>query len=120
MLAGAVLAGAVLGGAVLGGAVPIGTVLAGAVLIGIESIGDAWAVEGERIRHALRIGERVAIHCYAGLGRTGMIAARILVELGVTPSDAIARVRADNRRRIQTKGQARFVRRLKPLDGPAR
>jgi len=41
---------------------------------------DVWAVEGERIRHALRIGERVIIHCYAGLGRTGMIAARILVE----------------------------------------
>ena len=71
---------------------------------------DAWAVEGERIRHALRIGERVAFHCYAGLGRTGMIAARILVEFGVDPEEAIRRVRADNRRRIQTKGQSNFVR----------
>jgi protein-tyrosine phosphatase len=69
-----------------------------------------WAVEGERIRHALRIGERVAIHCYAGLGRTGMIAARILVELGVDPERAIRQVRRDNRRRIQTKSQANFVR----------
>ena len=71
---------------------------------------DVWAVEGERIRHALRIGERVAIHCYAGLGRTGMIAARILVEFGVEPEQAIRRVRRDNRRRIQTKSQANFVR----------
>lgn len=78
---------------------------------------DAWAVDGERIRHALRIGERVAIHCYAGLGRTGMIAARILVEMGVAPAEAIARVRADNRRRIQTKGQADFVRSLHALTG---
>ncbi len=76
---------------------------------------DAWAVEGERIRHALRIGERVAIHCYAGLGRTGMIAARILVEMGVDPKQAVAAVRQDNRRRIQTRGQATFVKSLQPL-----
>lgn len=71
---------------------------------------NAWAMEGQRIRHALRIGERVVLHCYAGLGRTGMIAARILVEMGVEPEAAIRRVRRDNRRRIQTKGQANFVR----------
>jgi len=85
-----------------------------------QAFEDAWAVEGERIRHALRIGERVAIHCYAGLGRTGMIAARLLVELGMHPEEAIGAVRADNGRRIQTQGQARFVRRLTALDGPAR
>ena len=79
---------------------------------------DAWAVEGERIRHALRIGERVAIHCYAGLGRTGMIGARILIEMGVDPQRAIAAVRHDNRRRIQTRGQSEFVRGLKPLRTP--
>jgi len=71
---------------------------------------NVWAVEGERIRHALRIGERVAIHCYAGLGRTGMIAARILVEFGVEPEQAIRRVRRENRRRIQNRAQADFVR----------
>lgn len=71
---------------------------------------NVWAVEGERIRHALRIGERVAIHCYAGLGRTGMIAARILVEFGVEPEQAIRRVRRENRRRIQNRAQANFVR----------
>ncbi len=78
---------------------------------------NIWAVEGERIRHALRIGERVAIHCYAGLGRTGMIAARILVEFGVEPEQAIRRVRRDNRRRIQTRSQANFVRSCYSLVG---
>ena len=78
---------------------------------------NVWAVEGERIRHALRIGERVAIHCYAGLGRTGMIAARILVEFGVEPEQAIRRVRRDNRRRIQTHAQANFVRSCYSLVG---
>jgi len=78
---------------------------------------NVWAVEGERIRHALRIGERVAIHCYAGLGRTGMIAARILVEFGVDPEQAIRRIRRDNRRRIQTQAQANFVRSCYSLVG---
>lgn len=71
---------------------------------------DIWAIEGERIRHALRIGERVIIHCYAGLGRTGMMAARILVEFGVKPEEAISQIRNANRRRIQTRMQAEFVR----------
>lgn len=79
---------------------------------------DAWAVEGERIRHALRIGERVAIHCYAGLGRTGMIAARLLVEMGLEPDQAIREVRRSNSRRIQTRGQSQFVRDLQPLPRP--
>lgn len=78
---------------------------------------NVWAVEGERIRHALRIGERVAIHCYAGLGRTGMMAARILVEFGVEPEQAIRLVRRDNRRRIQTHGQASLVRSCYSLVG---
>lgn len=71
---------------------------------------DEWAVEGERIRHALRIGERVVFHCYAGLGRTGMMAARILVEMGMEHEAAIRNVRKTNRRRIQTKGQSNYVR----------
>lgn len=76
---------------------------------------DEWAVQGERIRHALRIGERVALHCYAGLGRTGMIGARLLVEMGMENEDAIKAVRKPNPRRIQTKRQAMFVRQIKSL-----
>lgn len=76
---------------------------------------NVWAADGERIRHALRIGERVAFHCYAGLGRTGMIAARLLVEFGVSPERAIAEVRKSNPRRIQTRAQADFVRHCLPL-----
>ncbi|MEE9332540.1 MAG: phosphatase [Granulosicoccaceae bacterium] len=82
-----------------------------------QAFEDTWAVEGERIRHALRIGERVAIHCYAGLGRAGMISARILVEMGLEPELAIRTVRSDNRRRIQTRAQANFVRSCHSLVG---
>lgn len=76
---------------------------------------DVWAYDGERIRHALRIGERVVLHCYAGLGRTGMIAARLLVEMGMEPDMAIKTVRQANGRRIQTKRQSAFVRTCSPL-----
>jgi len=76
---------------------------------------DEWAVQGERIRHALRIGERVALHCYAGLGRTGMIGARLLVEMGMDNEAAIAAVRNPNPRRIQTKRQSQFVRHIQSL-----
>ena len=83
-----------------------------------QAFEDEWAVEGERIRHALRIGERVVFHCYAGLGRTGMMAARILVEMGMKHEDAIAEVRITNRRRIQTKGQSNYVRHCYSLFDP--
>ena len=76
---------------------------------------DEWAVEGERIRHALRIGERVALHCYAGLGRTGMMGARLLVEMGMEHERAIAAVRKPNPRRIQTKRQSMFVHQIQSL-----
>lgn len=77
---------------------------------------DSWAIEGERLRHSLRIGERILLHCYAGWGRTGMIAARLLVELGMDSDAAITAVRRDNRRRIQTKDQAEFVRTCYRID----
>jgi protein-tyrosine phosphatase len=39
-------------------------------------------------------GESVLIHCAAGIGRTGMFAASVLLALGLKKPDALARVRA--------------------------
>ena len=69
----------------------------------------AWELEGARMRGRLQAGERIVIHCFAGLGRTGMIAARILVELGMEPAAAIAQVREVDSRRIQTDHQLGFI-----------
>ena len=49
----------------------------------------AWKATGESIRNRLRLGFDVLLHCRGGLGRAGTIAARLLVELGVQPDDAI-------------------------------
>ena len=73
-----------------------------------------WIKEGKRIRALLRRGEHVLIHCYAGLGRTGLVAAKILVDFGMNQEDAILEVRKANKRRIQTKEQAEYIRSLKP------
>ena len=54
---------------------------------------DAWAVAGEAIRDRLGLGFDVLVHCRGGLGRAGTVAARLLVELGASPDDAIRRVR---------------------------
>ena len=54
---------------------------------------DAWAVAGAAIRDRLRLGFDVLVHCRGGLGRAGTVAARLLVELGTSPDDAIRRVR---------------------------
>jgi len=81
-----------------------------------QAFEDAWAEQGERMRHSLRLGERVVLHCFAGLGRTGMIAARLLVEMGLDHDDAVLAVRKNNRRRIQTQDQLDFVYTCYPLD----
>jgi ADP-ribosyl-[dinitrogen reductase] hydrolase len=52
-----------------------------------------WLQVGARLRQYLVNGGRVLVHCKGGLGRAGTIAARLLVELGEKPENAIAQVR---------------------------
>ena len=52
-----------------------------------------WAEVGPRIRGLLQEGQRVLFHCRAGHGRSGMMAARLLVELGWSAESAISEVR---------------------------
>jgi protein-tyrosine phosphatase len=52
----------------------------------------------------------VAVACMGGVGRTGMVAACALVELGVDAEDAIARVRAVRHpEAVETEAQRAFV-----------
>jgi len=76
----------------------------------VASFEDIWRVEGQQISSSLAAGEKIVIHCLAGLGRTGMIAARLLVDIGVPPETAIADVRQVRPRAIQTVAQEDYVR----------
>jgi ADP-ribosyl-[dinitrogen reductase] hydrolase len=69
-----------------------------------------WALRSEGLRARLRDGFDVVVHCRGGLGRAGTIAARLLVELGADPVEAIGEVRyARSPYAIETAAQERHV-----------
>ena len=70
---------------------------------------DRWLDIGPRLHQNLRDGRRIVLHCLAGLGRTGTIAARLLIESGMTPDAAITLVRAARPGAIQSIAQERYA-----------
>ncbi len=77
----------------------------------------AWAKTGREVRDALRAGRLVVIHCRAGLGRTGTIAARLLAELGTPQLAAIETVRtARGPHAVETRDQERHVLATQPVE----
>jgi len=68
-----------------------------------------FAVLESRLRADLSRGGRVLLHCAAGLGRAGMIAARLLIHTGELPSQAIARVRVARHGAIESIRQERYL-----------
>ena len=48
----------------------------------------------DKLRSALEAGEKIGIHCRQGIGRSGLIAAALLVASGVDPDTAFRRVSA--------------------------
>lgn len=77
---------------------------------------EQWLTDGRAIREMLRRGDDVLVHCKGGLGRAGMIAARLLVELGMEPEEAIRTVRHVRRGGIETPSQLALVRRTVAID----
>ena len=76
---------------------------------------EDWVMYGADLRNRLLGGESIVIHCLGGLGRTGTITARLLIELGMDADTAIGRVRAARPGAIQTVQQEVYVRRCKPV-----
>jgi protein-tyrosine phosphatase len=80
----------------------------------------AWRAHGPALLQALNSGQRVLVHCAAGLGRTGMLVAKLLVLHGVRADEAIKQVRRARPGTIETEAQADWVRHgelaaLKPI-----
>jgi ADP-ribosyl-[dinitrogen reductase] hydrolase len=69
----------------------------------------AWKTIGPRISKQLREGRSVVVHCRGGLGRAGMIAAKLLTMMGEDASTAIERIRSVRPGAIETSEQEAYV-----------
>ncbi|MDP3815261.1 dual specificity protein phosphatase family protein [Pseudomonas sp.] len=69
----------------------------------------AWEQAREQIRELLADGRSIAIHCKGGSGRTGLIAARILIDQGIARSEAISLVQALRPKAIQHPAHAGWI-----------
>jgi ADP-ribosyl-[dinitrogen reductase] hydrolase len=79
---------------------------------------SVWSKIGPVLRDILWQGGKVALHCRDGRDRTGMVAARLLVELGCHPLDAINRVRGARPGAIASAEQESYVRRQVAVPEP--
>lgn len=77
---------------------------------------QSWPEASRRLRTLVLTGNRVLVHCKGGLGRAGTIAARLLVEMGADPDQAIRDVRAARSpMAIETDQQEAWVREGRPI-----
>jgi ADP-ribosyl-[dinitrogen reductase] hydrolase len=74
-----------------------------------------WIAAGAELRGVVRCGGRVLVHCRGGLGRAGTITARLLVELGADPNEAIRAVRHVRHGATETREQERHVLACRPI-----
>lgn len=79
----------------------------------------AWQHAGPQLHARLDAGERVVIHCKGGLGRTGTLAARLLIESGIPAEAAMRAVRAARPGAIENDRQEAYVRSLDAPPMPA-
>ena len=77
---------------------------------GVPTDPDAFRALVMTVLGHAHAGKNVVIHCRAGLGRTGLLAAACLVAVGIQPDDAIGVVRATRKNTIETLQQEAYVR----------
>lgn len=70
---------------------------------------EMWPEIGGNARRALTGGGRVLVHCRGGCGRSGMVALRLMIEVGEAPDDALARLRAVRPCAVETNEQMHWA-----------
>ena len=64
-----------------------------------------WPALAANVHRLLAAGERVLIHCHGGRGRSGLVAARLLIDRGMDAPAALATVRRARPGAVETAGQ---------------
>lgn len=73
----------------------------------------AWPGVKKQLLQMLKDGGSILVHCRGGLGRTGMVVASLLVEMGMSPEQAIQLTRQHRPGAIETSGQESYVKALR-------
>ncbi len=77
-----------------------------------RDLGRLWPGASEALHRELSRGALIVLHCRGGLGRTGTVAARLLMERGVAVEEAIHQVRKARPGAIETREQEDYLRSL--------
>ena len=64
-----------------------------------------WPTVAATVHRLLAAGEQVLIHCHGGRGRSGLVAARLLIDRGMDAPAALATVRRARPGAVETAGQ---------------
>lgn len=71
-----------------------------------------WSTAGPQLRQLLREGKKIIIHCKEGIGRSAIIAVRLLIELGTPAEHAIRMVQKVRPESIQLYSQEKYCQSL--------
>lgn len=71
--------------------------------------GADWPAINAPATAVLKDGGRVLVHCRGGLGRSGMVALRLMIEAGEAPDAALLRLRAARPGAVETEAQERWA-----------
>ncbi|MEE9913213.1 MAG: ADP-ribosylglycohydrolase family protein [Deltaproteobacteria bacterium] len=82
-----------------------------------ERFNGLWKSAGPKLRQILLDGGKILLHCRGGLGRTGTVAAQLLVELGMPHKAAVKAVRDARHGTIETRDQEKYVYSCRPVYG---
>ncbi len=77
-----------------------------------DAFETAWPIHRARALGLLAEGGKVLVHCRGGQGRSGTIAAALLIAGGLPAQEAIDLVRADRPAAIETASQEAWLRAL--------
>ena len=74
-----------------------------------DDFARAWTEFGAPITQMLQDGESIVVHCAGGLGRSGTVVARLLVDSGMSPLAAIEAVRRARPGAIESTAQENYL-----------